>query len=354
MDRAVKLYDLEKLAKRAVKDDWFVPGYDTQDLRQEAMIVMWAALQAGAPLSPGKLKNRARSRIIDLIRYYQTDSRQPKFSNGEPAHFIPFNPEVHNVENPQPPAAATPPCHPQGTDPEGYDPGDSLCHNCPDKFSCLQQTEILGLTEATVADDKEVESVFRAIDTNDEPRARLAYEIVKERQRRRVRLHALGEPIPEELGVRYPLVLPPEKEPARVSARIRGGSAGAPIPDQVFEPPEKMPRPRKLPRGKLDKAIARIRIGQPFELEIGHVLVRRKRNGVDVCVEIRENGFWLNLNQTTYGSHSTAARAAELLFGASWESRRPGNTYFSIIRRDTTEIRDAQTGAVLACRRGES
>lgn len=334
--------DLKWNVARSIAKSYYVRGYEEDDLVQEAIIAMWRAPETN------DMRKVARHRLFDLLRQSRTAAK----------HVLNYS-VFKDVESftmqelPEPPKALTPPCHPWGSAPEGYDMADPLCHNCPDKFSCLQHTEIEGLTEATVADDPEVELVVSAIESRDGDRARLAYEIVIERQKRRVRLRNVHQDIPEELQVFHPVVLPPKPAPKHIQFPLCGGTPGAPLPREPIPTPEgvKMPKPREASPLDLENALARVKIGQPFELEPGHVLVKRKKD-VDVCVEIRENGFWLNLNQEIYRTPSTAIRAAELMLGCAPSTRYATNAYFDIGHKNNTEIRDSATGAILACRKG--
>jgi len=322
-----------------------VPGYDRDDLAQEALVAMYLAvpkLDIGRDPKP-YLRTTARRQIRKIFKSQQTQARTPHSVTGVPLPFLALDDLAYQLYAPEmfpePTIATMPPCHPRGEEPEGYDVNEALCHNCADKFSCLVESVEHGLTEATVDDDPEVRLVRNAADAHNASALALAHEIVTARQRRRIHLRMIGRAVPEDLDVRCVVTLPPA--PEEPTARIRR---------QVVKEPDGLPAPKVLTRSQMREAIERIRIGQPFVLDVGHVLVRTSK-GSDVCVMLCEDGFHLNLNDRVYGSLSTAAKAAERILGASKGTSRPGNDYFSILRHHSTEIRDAH-GNVLACRRG--
>lgn len=342
-------------ARRYVSPD--LPWLGSDDLVQEAMIDVYLAARRGL-IDPegnvmGYVRRTIRHCMTRQIAHAMSESRYPHNLYGAPLHqpFAALGASDMAVDIPEPPAAATPPCHARSETAEGYDRDDPLCHDCPDKFSCLVESAENGLVPYGVDVDAEVALVVEAAKSH-ATALQYAYETVTERQRRRIRLRTAGRPIPPELEPTASLVLPPEPELTITAPAMPGAaSRGAPAPAEPLLEPPGLPGEKRLAPHELDAAIARIRIGQPFDLEIGHVLVRRTK-GVDVCVEIRADGFWLNLNSRTYGSHSMAATAADIILGASPKSKRPGNHYFNLIRHHSAEIRDAATGAVLACRRG--
>lgn len=356
----IELRSLARNEARSFASRGIIPGHDRDDLTQEAWLSMYLAVATGKlsanTRGRGYLQTTARNCLTRLMRQSQSQGRLPHDERGMPMIPMALDDVEYQLPGyemlPEPPDAAIPPCHPRGEDPEGYAVGEPLCANCPDKFSCLVETEAEGRDGGpTIEDDPEVLLVVAAAKAENAARLRIAHEIVTERQRRRVRLRTLGRPVPDELDVRHPLALPPMPD-ASIPRPVRGGpSPGAPTPAVALREPPGMPTEKKLSPSELAVAIARVRIGQPMDLDVGHVLVRQAK-GIDVCVEIRVDGFWLNLNGRTYGSHSSAAKAAEVMLGAAPGGNRPGNDYFSIVRHHTTEIRDAATGAVLACRRG--
>lgn len=83
-----------------------------------------------------------------------------------------------------------PECHADGTDPIGYDPKDSVCFNCADKFTCLPHSIHKGLTKAKLTADREVEAVDRRM---------LSLDGAYERMRQRGILEEAGRPIPKQL-----------------------------------------------------------------------------------------------------------------------------------------------------------
>lgn len=343
-------------AKKIVRGSHlYVYGYDDEDLIQEVRFVLWSALQAKGlgPQDIGRVYNAwGKRRILKLFRESFAQKRCNEipcvgFVRDELCDPVTIGSFAVDISPNDDDTPHVPPCHVRGEDPEGYDGGDPLCHNCADKFSCLVETEEIGLTKYTTQDDAEV-ALIASLRENPTGLA-IAYEVVTLRMEARVRLRVLGQKPPHDLDVKHPPVIP-AKSPRET--RPIGASKAVNIPERRY--PKELPgapRPRKA--ANMYHALANVRIGQPFELLPGrHVLVRAKHGQDTVCVEIMEDGFRLNLNGETYASLSSAATAAEILQGASPTSKRPGNPYFHLVRNRTTEIRCAMSGATLACSKG--
>ena len=268
-----------------------------------------------------------------------------------------------------------PPCHAEGADPLGYDQDDTGCHNCPDKFRCLPLS--LELKLVSRADDAEVRAVIDAGD--DFTGAQRAHMRAIERMKRRLAItkaaHLKGVPplIPPDLltkaGTAEPKPLTQEvgvetvkvKALAQTHEELDAAASHDPVPPKAEpkRPRLKRPKPKKKPAAKpgergtmnngkrlppvrqltqagMAKALERVKIAQPFPLEIGMQVVRKKRNG-DLVVYLRETGFeW---GGTIYSSLSTAAMYAERRVVSA-------NAFFNLAQNKCTEIRDHNGRAI--------
>lgn len=304
-------------------------GVLAEDRRQEVALVMWQAMEAVESLKDrlakrdksawgylrtagvNKLRGISRKelsgkRYVDLTHHTRLAESVQLFSMWE-------------REEKKEMVSTFPPCHPLGLHSEGYDPSDSLCHNCADKVSCLVQTPSVPLDV-----DAEVRLVVAS--KHDPSLLKLSHIRVKDRQRERIRLEARDTPIPDRLQVHNLEMLPPSRPKKSHKEETKGA---------------------QMDPFKMLTKIHQIKISQPFDLEIGHVLVRYREDQQHIQVELREEGFFLNLDQTLYRSLSGAAKAAYCFFGGSPKSKRPGNDFFNL-RRQNTAIIDGDTGAVLA------
>lgn len=258
------------------------------------------------------------------------------------------------------------PCHANGADPQGYDRDDTDCHNCPDKFSCLPAALAQGLVVGSISDDREVEAV------ND---GTMQYRTAIERMKQRYRLLVTGANIPDELSVHYEADAEPTQvraKPVAVVPEPEPEAKPEPVPeDHAFVPPKaKPPAPKagkkkvRVPRSalrtaegvptmrngkalppirqvteaKMARALGRVKIGQPFDLQLGMQLVRKTKSGDTIIVKLRPTGF--ELDGVIYSALSTALmyRLRKVV---------SGNDYFNLNTNQCTEIWAAD-GSVLA------
>jgi len=91
-----------------------------------------------------------------------------------------------------------------------------------------------------------------------------------------------------------------------------------------------LPRPRALSPEQMKEALARAKIGAPFDLTVGMKVIRHRRSGEDVIVELRKDGF--HMDGETYPSLTACAMWAE-------RRMRSGNDYFSVEAHDCVEIK---------------
>lgn len=302
--------------------------FQVEDRRQEVALVMWQAMEAVESLK-GRLTKRDKSawsylrtagvhRLQSISRMEMSGKRYMDRDHSdlrESAQLF----ALWEREEKKEMVSTFPPCHPLGLHAEGYDPSDSLCHNCADKVSCLVQTPSVSLDA-----DAEVRLVVAS--KHDPSLLKLSHIRVRDRQRERIRLEARATPIPEHLQVHSLEILPPSRPKKTLKEEAKGA---------------------KMDPFKMLTKIHQIKISQPFDLEIGHVLVRYREDQQHIQVELREEGFFLNLDQTLYRSLSGAAKAAYCFFGGSPKAKRPGNNFFNLRRKDTAIV-DGDTGAVLA------
>jgi DNA-directed RNA polymerase specialized sigma24 family protein len=91
-----------------------------------------------------------------------------------------------------------------------------------------------------------------------------------------------------------------------------------------------LPPIRQLTKFQMDQAIRRIRIGQPFDLQLGMQIVRKKREG-EIVITLVDNGF--ECDGVIYSSLSTAAM---------YQERRivSANAFFNLEQNKCTEIRN--------------
>jgi hypothetical protein len=96
-----------------------------------------------------------------------------------------------SVSVPEPDPNNIPDCHPQGPKPIGYDPGESECVNCRDKFTCLPRSIDGGLVQLTRKADLEVDAVLEG---------RIGFmDAIGRMKRRLARAKAKEKILPEEL-----------------------------------------------------------------------------------------------------------------------------------------------------------
>lgn len=92
---------------------------------------------------------------------------------------------------------------------------------------------------------------------------------------------------------------------------------------------KKLPAPDALKPEELEVALKRAKLGTPFKLAVGMIIIRHRREGGDVKVEIRKDGFFMD--GKTYTSLTACAMWAE-------RRMRSGNDYFSVETHDCVEI----------------
>jgi len=199
-----------------------------------------------------------------------------------------------------------PECHALGEAPEGYSVRSTACPNCRDKFSCLPASIEKGLGPSHGLEvDQEVLALSRGL---------INYSTGINRMLRR---HALGDaPIP--LALRHTTPIEPKaKKRVRREWKAQAGTIA----------PEYMLAQLQGPHGYKDRGV---RIGQSIPLRIGMQLVRRKLNGSESIVVLREDGF--EVEGTKYPSLSTAAIALE-------KRSVSGNEFFHLSHK-RTEVRN--------------
>lgn len=218
---------------------------------------------------------------------------------------------------PEVPIPLLPECHALGETPEGYSAKDPNCCNCRDKFTCLPAAIEKKLGSDKLDLDQEVLAVVRGTLTYPQAISRMLLR------------HSMGAaPVPVALRHTTPIVaaLPRTKR------------------DWVARPGvlsiEAMRRHLEGSGSHKDKGV---RIGQPFALVPSMQLVRRKADGQERVVILRENGF--EVAGQLYPSLSTAAIALE-------KRSVSGNDFFHL-RHVQVEIRDSE-GKVLVRGRSKS
>jgi hypothetical protein len=267
---------------------------------------------------------------------------------------------------PNPPADDTPDCHADGVSPEGYDPKESMCQDCQDKFTCLPRASERKLIAHSVEIDVEVSSVIAKS---------LLYQDALKQIMRRDTLRKSGKPVPVELWPIAPNKTAAEAAPKRKLVRKAAAPPVAATPPPaapaVVEPPapsipalpraakakalkmpkERPPRPERktpirplrdpkpIPKEEMQAAMARVRLGKPIDFEIGYQIVKHSANGEEHVVTLRENGFEYKGN--LYNSLTQCAGHA------SGNTYRAGNDWFSLVTSRRTEVRDAK-GKVIA------
>lgn len=322
------------------------------------------------------------------------------------------------IELPETPEDELPECHARGTSPQGYNTEDVVCHQCPDKFTCLPEALEKKLLAGQVSMDREVESVLAG---------KLAYDAAIARMRKRQAILAAGEKVPAALSpgpvpravraaversevvveeatpmqlpadvvkeVEKPVVKVVKAKAPVVKARAPVVKAKAPATQEVMEEVEKpstvekpveapqneivqlradvdrlraevaviaaarvkakvvkvkakagkkklrAPKPRVITEEKMQKMLGQVKIGQLFELDYGHQLVRKHHGKRDDVVTLTKYGF--EYRGKSYSSLSACSRAANPGQSIS------GNFYFNIQANKNTEIRDAK-GNVIA------
>jgi hypothetical protein len=273
-----------------------------------------------------------------------------------------------NAAIPQPNIEELPECHAKGQQPQGYDREDPVCWNCRDKFTCLPAALDKHLIVGTLRDDTEIHAVHAE---------EMSFRTAIERMKARLRVTEAGGEVPTDLDVRTPI--------AETGVRPAPAPAPEPVPEPepvVEEPPEAPepppepaakepaptpPPPKKRPpapvpglvnaeglptlkNGKplppirqlsvkqMKAALARIKVGQGFALDVGMQLVRKTKDGDNIIVQLVPTGF--RLDGVVYSSLSTAIM---------YRLRKvtSGNAYFSIATHQCTEIW-SKKGEVLA------
>ncbi len=109
-------------------------------------------------------------------------------------------------------------CHVRGSEPEGYDGADSICHGCADKFTCLPEAiakpvvwSDRGGAMWSLDDDVEVGGVLGKT---------MTYSDAIDRMTRRQEIEKGGGVIPAELLVRRPKEEPAAEEPEIIDAPV--------------------------------------------------------------------------------------------------------------------------------------
>lgn len=105
-----------------------------------------------------------------------------------------------------------------------------------------------------------------------------------------------------------------------------------------------LPQPRTLDGEQMSAALARVKLGQTFDLAIGMEIVRKKRDGSEVAVKIAKDGFVMD--GVTYPSLSAAGQ---------WASKRAvsGNDFFNTQSYSCTEIRGKGVPGGVFSKQGE-
>lgn len=247
-----------------------LPGYDTDDLKQECRMAVAMRLKADQIGARSYVRVTAQNRLSNLLRTATTQRACPHDSFGRPQRFEPSiedlrpaaadDPErttaqretlaylaqrldqrdwqkllqlcVHGAqamreqdrlrlasirstalaiiqqldyrvsqetkETPQMPTLPVTAqedlmeCHADGKEPQGYDPGEATCQQCPDKFTCLPRSIEKGLVKLKLSADREVEAVLSDRITFDDAIARM--------KRRNALVHAKKKPADDELS----------------------------------------------------------------------------------------------------------------------------------------------------------
>lgn len=284
--------------------------------------------------------------------------------------------EVKLMPAPVPKPEELPECHARGEQPQGYDVEDGVCWNCRDKFTCLPDALDRHLIEGALGDDKEVEGVLSGS---------MSFRMAIERMRSRLAIMQRGGTVPAHLRIDAPVTgvtktverpkarspkpavrsrsvtpLPsptpapkpekpgakakpkPEPTTAKKSARAKRRAKSRKLVDKEGRPCLKNGRPLPPVRAntpeQMEAAIKRIKIHQPFPLEVGMQLVRKTKEGDHVIVKLRPRGF--ELDGVLYSSLSTAVMYR-------LRKMQSGNAYFDLEKHQCTEIW-SEDGTVLA------
>ena len=267
-----------------------------------------------------------------------------------------------NVAIPKPAREELPECHAAGPQPQGYDREDPVCWNCRDKFTCLPTALDKSLVVGSLEDDSEIYAVHAE---------EMSFRTAIERMKARLRVTQAGGEVPTDLDVRTPIaetgvrpVPMPEPEPVAEEPP----EAPEPPPEPVAKEPAPTPPPpkkrppapapglvnaeglptlkngkplppiRQLSAKQMKAALARIKVGQGFPLDVGMQLVRKTKDGDNIIVQLVPTGF--RLDGVVYSSISTAIM---------YRLRKvtSGNAYFNIATHQCTEIW-SEKGEVLA------
>lgn len=236
----------------------------------------------------------------------------------------------------------TPECHAEGAAPQGYDKDETSCQDCPDKFSCLKKSIDNKITDWTLDDDGEVWALWTG---------RLTYAQAIQRLANREKLNRDGEEIPESASFcakelfRLPVIGEDKKIDVKKPTEVRAKPAPEPAPRKrpksakpknVDGRTYRIPQPKSLTPDEMREVLARVDIGQTRKLKVGYRLVRQKKDGREVVVEIRETGFaW---NGKLFSSLSSAVMNAE-------QRCVSGNDFFSL-KRTRVLLLDAEGNRV--------
>lgn len=306
----------------------------------------------------------------------------------------------------EPPPGETPNCHADGVEPEGYDPKETMCQDCQDKFTCLPHAVAKGLPVAKktagygVEIDVEVGSVLARTMTYRDAVARIA---------RRAALRDVHKPVPADLWplapekpasappaapavASAPPATPPAAAPAQASpgprkvlrkkaAEAAPPAAAAPTPAPK---PVKAPKPAKAPKTKPAKAAKAPKAAKPkrapkpakapnpegrkspiralcpaktLDAKGMSLALGRVRLGREVALDV---GYQLVKRKADGSEHVVTIRANGFEFGgviydsltacaghACNHAYRSGNDYFSLLTSKRTEVRDPK-GKVIA------
>lgn len=272
---------------------------------------------------------------------------------------------------PMPAPEELPECHAKGEQPQGYDVEDGVCWNCRDKFTCLPDAIERGLIDGKLAQDQEVEGVVSGS---------MTFRMAINRMKARKDIMDRGGTVPHDLEIghapeakspRAPAPAPAPEPPTETRARVtkpeakkakptKAAKKAAPKKAAVKVAKKAAPKKRKyrkdhrgratMHNGKLlppvrsntkeqqAAALARVKIGQPFDLKVGMQLVRKTKNGEHIIVKIKPLGF--ELDGVTYSSLSTA-----IMY--KLRKMTSGNAYFHLEHNHCTEVWSA-SGKVLA------
>lgn len=201
-----------------------------------------------------------------------------------------YSPDWARSGDPDDQADTPPDCHADGLTPQGYDPPDPACWNCPDKVTCFVSATEHKLRDYPegVATDKEIEVLLR----DQQP-----FEFVLDRMRARVELDQRGEAIPPTLLPTFPDIVDefaddePDDEPEEDVADDE--PEGEPDVEEPEEPepdtaPEEEPEPEPAPKPKKRKKKQPPKGKQVVRADDGTVSV----DGIDVGSVRDDDGFW--------------------------------------------------------------